>query len=259
MANDNHAIEKMVLTALMTALVAVMTIVVAVPVPFTNGYVHFGDSMIFLSALVLGWKRAPVAAGLGSAIADVCLGYPYWAPWTLVIKAVMALVAGVIMAKCAVKKRNAVISCGAIMAAWLALGLAARWIVTFEATHNQAGLIEKMETGASAFGELLDAAQSQLMLFALVIPAALAVAAFVLGRRDGASVSLGALLGMTGGGLFMVFGYYVAGGLIYGNFAYAAFSMPANVVQFLAGFFIASLLAAALGKTPARGYFRRLR
>ena len=50
--------------------------------------------MIFLSVLLLGKKGGALAAGLGSALADVLGGYAAYAPWTLLIKALMAIIMG---------------------------------------------------------------------------------------------------------------------------------------------------------------------
>ena len=83
MRNDNT--NKIVLTGLMMCLVTVATMFIKVPVPFTQGYVHLGDSMIFLSVLVLGKRNGVIAAGVGSALGDILGGYAFWAPWTLII------------------------------------------------------------------------------------------------------------------------------------------------------------------------------
>ena len=80
--------KKLTLTGLMTAAVTVATIAIIIPVPYTGGYIHAGDSMIFLSVLLLGWKRGAFAAGVGSALADILSGYTMWAPATLLQPAV---------------------------------------------------------------------------------------------------------------------------------------------------------------------------
>lgn len=84
----------MVLMGLMTCLVVVSTMFIKIPIPMTQGYVHLGDSMIFLSVLILGKKNGSVAAGIGSAMGDILGGYAFWAPWTLVIKFIMAFILG---------------------------------------------------------------------------------------------------------------------------------------------------------------------
>ena len=63
------------------------------------------------------------------------------------------------------------------------------------------------------------------------------------------------LAGMILGGLVMVVGYFFAEGIMYGNFITAMAGVPWNVLQFTVGTAFATLLAAALYKTPARKYF----
>ncbi|MDR1572406.1 MAG: ECF transporter S component [Clostridiales Family XIII bacterium] len=245
-------VERMIMTAMMTALIAAMTAVVAIPVPFTNGYIHPGDSMVFLAVLALGWRRGAVAAGLGSALADVFLGFVFWAPWTLLIKGCMAMTAGLIMEKCRDSRRNVAISCGATALLWLLFNVVVQAVVAYAANSSPASLAQALGAAeAGALGAALGSVQSQLMLAALLIPVGLAAAAFALRRKEGVSVPLGHVVGMTGGGLLMVFGYYLAGGLIYGNFAVSALGIPANMLQFVGGFLIAALLSAALQRTPA--------
>ncbi|MBQ7037526.1 MAG: ECF transporter S component [Clostridia bacterium] len=88
----NDKTKKIVITALMAALTCVATMIIKIPSPL-NGYVNLGDCIV----LVAGWMLSPaygfLAAGLGSALADVFSGYMTYAPATFVIKGVMALVA----------------------------------------------------------------------------------------------------------------------------------------------------------------------
>jgi len=91
--NDNrNNIYRMVMTALIMGLIMLATFTFRIPSPFTHGYVHLGDTVIFLGVLVLGKKNGSVAAGVGSALADIIGGYGAYAPWTLIIKALMAFV-----------------------------------------------------------------------------------------------------------------------------------------------------------------------
>ncbi|MGI6737093.1 MAG: ECF transporter S component [Anaerovoracaceae bacterium] len=89
-----NRLATMVMTAMMMCLILVMTILIRIPIPATEGYIHLGDCMIFLAVLLLGWKWGAVAAGVGSALADLIGGFVAYAPITLVVKAVMALVVG---------------------------------------------------------------------------------------------------------------------------------------------------------------------
>ena len=170
--------NKIILTGLMMAMIVVATIVIPIPVPFGTGYIHFGDAMIFLSVLILGWKYGAIAAGVGSALADLLVGYAIWAPWTLVVKGLMGAIVGIFILKSIHKK------------------------------------------GMELLG-----------------------------------VPVYQLIGMVLGGLVMVAGYYVAEGVIYGNFVAALLGIPWNIVQFSVGAVLATLLSAALYKTPARRFF----
>ena len=53
--------------------------------------------MIFLAVLMLGGKRGAVAGGLGAAIADIVSGYTIWAVPTMICKAAMAIVMGMMI------------------------------------------------------------------------------------------------------------------------------------------------------------------
>lgn len=89
--------ERLVMTALMIALVIIGTIVLRIPVPMTQGYVHLGEAMVYLSVLILGKRNGSFAAATGSAVADMLGGFAAFAPWTLVIKFVMAFATGTVL------------------------------------------------------------------------------------------------------------------------------------------------------------------
>ena len=84
--------KKIVITALMAALVCVATMIVKIPSPL-KGYINLGDCVV----LVAGWMLSPgygfFAAGFGSALADLFSGYVTYAPATFIIKGSMALIA----------------------------------------------------------------------------------------------------------------------------------------------------------------------
>lgn len=84
--------KRIVLTALFTAIITVCTMVIQIPSP-VSGYVNLGDVFVLFSAFTLGPIYGALAAGLGSALADVLTGYVIYAPGTLIIKAGMAVAA----------------------------------------------------------------------------------------------------------------------------------------------------------------------
>ena len=89
----------MVTAAVLAALTCVATMVVQIPMPLTKGYVNLGDVMVLTSVWLIGSPWGVAAAGIGSAMADLLTGYAYYAPATLIIKALMA-VAAFYIAKC---------------------------------------------------------------------------------------------------------------------------------------------------------------
>lgn len=255
MQKQNDAIMKLILTALMLAMTTVATMLIQIPVPLTNGYIHLGDCMVFMSVAVLGWKHGAVAGGVGSCLADMLSGYMNWVPWTLVIKFLMAVFMGLVIEKCRGKKRNLIVASIATALVWLAFNGGVQGIVRMTAQKDPHSLLGDQVSNMNDLGSFLGAMQTKLMLVALLIPLFLIVISLVIRKKEHLVIPLDQILGMTMGGLWMVFGYYVAGGVMYGNFAVAAFSIPMNMVQFLIGFLLASLLTAALARTPAARYF----
>ncbi len=88
----NTTTRKIVLTALLAALTCVATMIIKIPSPL-KGYLNLGDCVVLLSGFLLSPVYGFVAAGLGSAMADVISGYLVYAPATLVIKGLMAVIA----------------------------------------------------------------------------------------------------------------------------------------------------------------------
>ncbi|WP_250160173.1 ECF transporter S component [Caloranaerobacter azorensis] len=89
---QDNSVKKLTYGGLMIALVFVATAIIPqIPIPFTEGYIHAGDSMIFVAAILLGWKYGAIAGGLGSSLADLYLGYTHWVVPTLIIKGIMGL------------------------------------------------------------------------------------------------------------------------------------------------------------------------
>ena len=85
----NNKVIKLCYTAMFTAMIFVLTRFVSVPV--ASGYVHFGDALIYIVASTLGGPWAVFAAMVGEALADLAGGYAFYAPATLIVKALMAV------------------------------------------------------------------------------------------------------------------------------------------------------------------------
>ena len=75
------------MTIVFTSLVCVATMAFSVYVPHTRGFFNIGETIIYTTALLFGPFIGAFAGGVGSMVADIFLGYPYYAPATLIIKA----------------------------------------------------------------------------------------------------------------------------------------------------------------------------
>lgn len=100
----NKTVNKIVLSALFAALAYVATSIIRVPIDATGGYVNIGDTIVLLSAWMIGGIYGALAAGIGSAMADLLAGYSVFVPGTFLIKFLMALAAYLIFIM--IKKSN---------------------------------------------------------------------------------------------------------------------------------------------------------
>lgn len=93
-----NQVKTLVYTAMMAALIAVATLFIHIPIPMQSGYCNLGDALILSSGVLIG-PFAALAAAVGSALADLLLGYAVYAPATAVIKGLMGAIAGVFCAR----------------------------------------------------------------------------------------------------------------------------------------------------------------
>lgn len=98
---DNNVIKKegkilsrvryLTMTGLMASLITIMTAYIChIPVGVNGGYIHFGDSLIYLAAVWLPRPYALAAAAIGGGLADL-LTAPMWTPATVIIKMLIVL------------------------------------------------------------------------------------------------------------------------------------------------------------------------
>lgn len=94
----SNNIRRITYSAISAAIIFVATWVFKIPIPGTSGYINLGDSMIYLSAFLLGPLGA-AASALGSVLADLAGGYVAYIPGTFIIKGLMGLIFGLISRK----------------------------------------------------------------------------------------------------------------------------------------------------------------
>ena len=96
MNKDRHAL-KVAVVAVLTAVVVVFTLVIRIPT--TKGYLNLCDVAICFIAFTFGPVSAFLAAGLGTAIADLISGYAQWAPISFFVHGIEGLLIALIVRK----------------------------------------------------------------------------------------------------------------------------------------------------------------
>ena len=81
-----NSAARMTLTGLFAAMITLMTAYIChIPYGANGGYIHFGDALIYIAAVLLPRPYALAAAAIGGGLADL-LTAPMWAPATIIIK-----------------------------------------------------------------------------------------------------------------------------------------------------------------------------
>ena len=117
---EMQKVNRLSMMGLFAAFSCIATMVLVVPSP-SGGYINLGDTVVLLGAYLLGPVYGAVAGGVGSAMADILAGYAVYAPATLVIKALMALLAGLLYRKLH-QCHEALLVCGVIAESIMVVG-----------------------------------------------------------------------------------------------------------------------------------------
>lgn len=88
----NKKTLNIAISAMFAAIACIATIVIVIPSPL-KGYINLGDCAVLLSGWILSPAYGFLAAGIGSALADLYAGYVTYIPATFLIKGTMAVVA----------------------------------------------------------------------------------------------------------------------------------------------------------------------
>ena len=84
-------VRYLTVAGIMAALITLMTAYLFhIPIGVNGGYLHIGDAMIYLAAVLLPKPYALAAAAIGGGLADF-LTAPMWAPATIVIKMLIVI------------------------------------------------------------------------------------------------------------------------------------------------------------------------
>lgn len=94
-------VKFITLTAIFIALTYVFTLI-NIKLPFiaaNGGLVHLGNVPLFICAIIFGKKVGAIAGGVGMGLFDLLGGWVAWAPFTLIVVALMGYAVGAITEK----------------------------------------------------------------------------------------------------------------------------------------------------------------
>ncbi len=83
--------KQLTLAGVLAALVFIATAFLAIPIPTGYGYLHLGDTFVYLCGALMGPIGA-LPAAIGSLLADIAAGYAMYAVPTFIIKGLDAFV-----------------------------------------------------------------------------------------------------------------------------------------------------------------------
>ena len=239
--------------AIFTAFVAAATSVFSVYIPATSGYFNVGEIMVYTSALLMGPYVGAFAGGVGSMISDLSLGYPYYAPGTLMIKAAEGFIVGYLGTRAFPS-----ISRASWRGIAIAVGLVFALALAYVGSTFLSGDISPTIGGAWGIPALTLNFTVPALFWPLVAAAAFVIIAIVglrLQVKSGQSI-----LSVLVGGSEMVAGYYFYESFILTLIAPASYTatiaplteVPFNVAQALIGLLVAVPLVRSI-KRVTRG------
>ena len=83
---SKKSLLKITYTAIFTTMIVLATSVLKFSTGLGEGYIHLGDSVIYLAACLLPFPYCLIAGALGGALADIVSGFAIWSIPTMIIK-----------------------------------------------------------------------------------------------------------------------------------------------------------------------------
>lgn len=240
----NSTTKTLAYSGLMAALAFISTSIISIPNAFTGGYIHLGDAIVLSCGIVLGKKYGALSAGIGSAMADLYLGYAQWALPTFIIKALMAFFIGYIFEQGNHKKRLVAVSI-TLLSIWSVFTFLISTILGNGALllRNTDYLIsDEVITDPSALSSLASYTQKLVLASGVVLPIIAFLLFFIFRNNKTIFKWVGRVIAFTAAGSVMMSLYFATYGILYGNWIAPMFSIPSNLVQYLFGVIIATLL-----------------
>jgi len=235
--NKNISPYNLAITAISTALVCIVTMIFSIYVPATEGFFNIGESMVFLSALLFGPFVGAFAGGVGATLADLLLGYPHYAPATIIVKACEGAVVGVL------KKRNAQFSSRLDWKFFTAvLGIIAGFLLGWVGMTYFSGEAE-LTLGTASF--MLYVPAEFWLLLGVITIFSIAALGFLVDPEFGWTI-----FSVISGGFIMVLGYFLYQlfliGPLFNIEVVAIAELPVNIGQMIIGAIVALPIAKVI-------------
>lgn len=96
---NKKSLLRITYTAIFTAIIVLAISVIKFSTGLGEGYIHLGDSIIYLVSCVLPFPYCLIASALGGALADILSGFAIWSIPTMIIKMLNALPFAIICRK----------------------------------------------------------------------------------------------------------------------------------------------------------------
>jgi uncharacterized membrane protein len=211
-------------------------------VPATKGFFNIGETMVYTTALIFGSAVGAFAGGVGSMLADLFLGYPLYAPATLVIKACEGALVGFLSRRTPRLRSK---SSWRILTS--SIGVIVAVIIGYIGTAYYSGFVEA-SIGLPMAGYTIlyfDISHIFWIIIAMIVAISLSLFGFIYEAKLGWLV-----LAVLVGGLEMVLGYFLYEWALFG--VGALNEIPVNIGQFTVGLLISMPLVKALWRRLPR-------
>lgn len=217
---------------MMIVVVFLFTVAISLYIPQTRGFFNIGETGVYIAAITGGPFVGALAGGFGSMLADVFLGYTFYAPATLVIKGCEGLVVGYLSRRLEklLRGRRAIylsFPLGALVGA-LSFKLGSLFYVGVA------------EISVAFFTYTINITELVWATVSVVI--GVAVIALTLWKN----LYAGYVLSTSVGGILMITGYYVYEQFILGVYAIA--EVPFNTMQVVIGMILSLSILGTLDK-----------
>ncbi len=113
---NKQSLLKTTYTAIFTTIIIIATSLIKFSTGMGEGYIHFGDSIVYLTSCILPFPYCIFASAIGGGLADMLSGFALWSIPTAIIKSLNTIPFLVI---CKISKNDKLFNKKTILAAFI--------------------------------------------------------------------------------------------------------------------------------------------